>query len=385
LAKTTLKVALIHDWLTGMRGGEKCLEVLCRFFPDADLFTIFHDKGAMSPLIEGMNIRTSWIMRLPLAAKHFRMYLPLFPAAMESFNFSEYDLLISTSHCVAKGAIPSPQALHLSYVHTPMRYIWEMYPHYLGSSANPVKRALGPLIASYLRQWDITSSNHVDYFIANSHNVARRIQRHYRREATVIHPPVETETFINCGDVEDYYLIVTALVPYKQVHLAVEAFNQSGRRLLIVGSGPEKEKLTAAAKANISFLPFQQAPELKKLYSRCQALVFPGEEDFGIVPLEAQSCGRPVIAYGRGGALETVVPPESGAPATGLFFETLSAASLNQAVERFEKLTFDPQACRENALKFSKAKYTTEMAAFINARIEEKFRTGSPYLSIAEP
>lgn len=368
-----IKVALAHDWLTGMRGGEKCLEVLCEFFPQATLFTIFHQRGAMSPRIEGMRIRTSWIAGLPLASKRFRVYLPLFPAAIESFNLSDFQLVISTSHCVAKGVIPGPGALHISYIHTPMRYIWEMYPHYLGRSAGLLKRLGGSILASRLRTWDVNSCNRVDHFIANSHNVCDRIWRHYRRTAEVIPPPVDTDIFYPAGTPEDYYLIVTALVPYKQVDLAVEAFNRMGRRLVIVGDGPEKKRLQQQAKSNLEFLPWQNGDKLRDLYSRCRALIFPGEEDFGIVPLEAQACGRPVVAYGRGGVLETVIPAGSGQTPTGVFFQESHPEALIAAVEKVEAMDFDSQAIRNQALKFSRPLYVSRMADYINQCMVQKF------------
>jgi len=377
-----LRVALVHDWLTGMRGGEKVLEMLCDFFPRATLFTIFHDRGAMSPIIEGMEIRTSWIAKLPLADGHFRAYLPLFPRAIENFNFRKYDLIISTSHCVAKGAIPPAKALHISYIHTPMRYVWEMYPHYLGKNAGAIKRLAGTALASYLRRWDVASCPRVHYFIANSENVRRRIQWHYRREAEVIYPPVDGQLFRPSREPEDYFLIVTALVPYKQVNLAIEAFNKLGSRLVVVGDGPDKKKLQAMAKDNIEFLPWQGADGLRDLYSGCRALIFPGEEDFGIVPLEAQACGRPVIAYGRGGVLETVIPanPESAAEttenrgeATGLFFYESSAEALADAVRAFERHSFHPEAIRRQALRFDKPVFIRRLGDYLRTRIVEKF------------
>jgi glycosyltransferase involved in cell wall biosynthesis len=372
IPSTEFKVALVHDWLTGMRGGEKCLEVLCQFFPQATLYTIFHQRGAMSPVIEGMRVKTSWIADLPLAGNHFRAYLPLFPAAIESFNLSEYQLVISTSHCVAKGIIPAPGALHLSYIHTPMRYIWEMYPHYLGKTRNPLKRLGAALLASYLRSWDVNSCNHVDHFIANSQNVAGRIWRHYRRESVVIHPPVDTDFFHPVGPAGDYYLIVTALVPYKQVHLAIQAFNRMPHRLIVVGDGPEKSRLVRMAGSNVEFLPWSAGEALRNLYSGCKALVFPGEEDFGIVPLEAQSCGRPVVAYGRGGVLETVVPVGQTNP-SGVFFYELTPEALMAAVEELDKRPWDADAIRQHTLSFAKPIYTQKLADFINQCVGEKF------------
>jgi len=377
-----LKVALVHDWLTGMRGGEKVLEVLCGFFPQATLFTIFHDCGAMSPIIEGMEIKTSWIGRLPFAQKHFRAYLPFFPAAIESFDLRDYHLIISSSHCVAKGAIPAPEALHISYIHTPMRYIWEMYPHYLGAGAGLLKRAAGAVLASRLRAWDIASCHRVDHFIANSENVRRRIWRHYRRTADVIAPPVDGAFFHPVSEPGNYFLIVTALVPYKQVALAVQAFNRLGERLIIVGDGPEKSKLLNLAKSNIEFLPWQNSEKLRELYSGCRALIFPGEEDFGIVPLEAQACGRPVVAYGRGGVIETVIPanppaqgvrPVEVAEPTGVFFYESTAEALIEAVRKLDHHSFDSDAIRRNALRFDKPIFARRLADYLDARIQDKF------------
>lgn len=374
-----LKVALVHDWLTGMRGGEKVLEVLCSFFPEATLFTLFHQHGAMSPIIEAMDIKTSWIARLPFARNRFRTYLPLFPTAIESFDLRDYNLVISTSHCVAKGIIPASDALHISYIHTPMRYIWEMYPHYLGARAGMLKRAAGGIVASRLRSWDVASCNRVDYFIANSENVRKRIWRHYRRTAEVIPPPVDGDFFQADSAPGDYYLIVTALVPYKQVALAVEAFNRSGERLVIVGDGPEKSKLVKIAKRKIEFLPWQDSESLRRLYSGCRALIFPGEEDFGIVPLEAQCCGRPVVAYGRGGVLETVIPanrtPDQepmNAP-TGIFFFQSAPEALIEAVMSLDRYAFDPQAIRCHALKFDKPVFVKKLAQYLESRIKERF------------
>ncbi|MEX2088527.1 MAG: glycosyltransferase, partial [Bacteroidota bacterium] len=301
-------IAIVHDWLTGMRGGEKVLEVLCELHPGADLFTLLHNPGTVSPAIERMSIRTSFVNSLPFKENGYRRYLPLFPRAIESFDFSPYDLILSTSHCVAKGAVPRAGALHICYCHTPMRYVWEMYDDYFGKGrAGVLTRAAMKFFAPRLRQWDVRSSDRVHFYVANSQNVARRIHRHYGRAADVIHPPVDTSLFRSSERDEGYYLIVSALVPYKRVDLAVRVFNILGERLLVVGKGPELETLKAMASKRIEFLGWQPDSELAGLYAGCRALVFPGVEDFGIVPLEAMASGKPVIAFGRGGALETVV------------------------------------------------------------------------------
>ncbi|TKJ41904.1 glycosyl transferase family 1 [candidate division LCP-89 bacterium B3_LCP] len=385
------QIALVHDWLTGMRGGEKCLEVLCEFFPEATLFTIYHDHGAMSPIIEGMKIRTSWIERLPFARPYFRAYLPFFPAAIENFDLSAYQLIISTSHCVAKGVKTPHGSLHLSYIHTPMRYIWEMYRHYLGSARNPLKRLFGPVLASRLRTWDVASSDRVDEFIANSENVRKRIGKHYSRDATVIHPPVDTDFYHPTENQGDYYLIVTALVPYKAVDIAVHAFNSLGRKLIIVGDGPECNHLKQIANANIEFLPWQNEESLRNLYSGCQALIFPGEEDFGIVPLEAQSCGRPVVAYGRGGVLETVIPLNQQSRTadkepTGVFFHHPNSESLAEAVRELDGFDFKTEAIRRHALQFRRSVFVRKMADFINASLRKKFGNSEdiPFIKLTD-
>ena len=248
-----VRVALVHDWLTGMRGGEKILEVVCELYPDATLFTLLHNEGAMSPTIENMEIRTSFVQNLPLKEEHYRRYLPLFPRAIGSLDFSGYDLIISTSHCVAKGAKPDANALHICYCFTPMRYVWEQYHEYFGKGrADPVTRAAMAMVAPALRKWDVRTSNRVHYFVADSENVAKRIERYYARAADVIHGPVDTSIFSIQEQQLDYYLVVSALVPYKRVDLAIETFNRMDRRLVIIGSGPEERKLKAMM---LSWLP----------------------------------------------------------------------------------------------------------------------------------
>ena len=299
-----MKIALVHDWLTGMRGGEKVLEVLCELYPDASLYTLLHNRGTVSSLIEQREIHTSFIDRLPLKTKSYRNYLPLFPRAIESFDFSQYDLLLSSSHAVAKGARPAPGAVHICYCHTPMRYVWELYDDYfVPGRAGLLTRAVMSVVAPRLRRWDVDSSERVHYFISNSRNVAQRISRYYHRTSDVVHPPVNLDQFTLSEGDDGYFLIVSALVPYKRVDLALHVFNESGEKLLIVGTGPERSRLQALARRNIEFLGWQSDVDLARLYARCRALIFPGVEDFGIVPLEARASGKPVIAFGEGGAL----------------------------------------------------------------------------------
>jgi glycosyltransferase involved in cell wall biosynthesis len=365
-----MRVALIHDWLTGMRGGEKVLEVFCELFPDADLYTLIHAKGACSETIERMRIHTSFLQMVPFAASRYRYLLPVFPHAIESFALRDYDLVLSSSHCVAKGVIPPAGALHVAYVHTPMRYVWDQFEDYFGPGrATPLVRVAAKAVAPWLRAWDVATSDRADFFVANSRNVARRVEKRYRREAQVIHPPVDCQRFTAPRDStpSDFYLMVTAFAPYKRVDLAVEAFGRLGRPLRIVGGGQDERKLKSQLPANVKFLGPRSGSELVEMYARCRALVFPGEEDFGIVPLEAQACGRPVIAFGKGGATETVRPlGGSGAP-TGVFFGEQTAESLVEAVLRYEAhiAEFSSEVARQNAMQFDRPLFKDRVRSFL--------------------
>ena len=370
-----MKVALVHDWLTGMRGGEKCLEVLCELYPEADLFTLLYVKNRLSDVIERMNIKTSFIQKLPMASNYYRYYLPLFPTAIEQLDLRGYDLIISTSHCVAKGILPMPDSLHISYCHTPMRYVWDMHFEYFGKSGRRFQNPLIPLLSNYLRTWDVASSQRVDHFIANSRHVQKRIRKFYRRESTVIYPPVDCDFFQPSPSSEkagDYFLMVTAFAPYKRVDLAIDAFNGLGRTLLIVGDGQEKKSLRKKAKKNVEFLGWQGDEKIRDYYRGCKAFIFPGREDFGITPVEAQACGKPVIAYGRGGALESVVPFPEERP-TGVFFDQPTADSLLNAIDLFERNVdrFDPHEIRKNALRFHKKNFRERIRSFVDRRVEE--------------
>jgi glycosyltransferase involved in cell wall biosynthesis len=364
------RIALVHDWLTGMRGGEKILEVFCELFPEATLFATIHNQGAMSPIIEKMKIKTSFIQHLPMKAKKYRHYLPIMPLAMELLDFREFDFVLSTSVAVAKLAKPRAGALHICYCNTPMRYIWDQYDEYFGKGkAGDITRAAMAIAAPALRWWDLRTCGRVHYFIGNSHNVAERISRIYHRPADVIYPPVNTELFSVSEKDNGYYLVVSALVPYKRVDLAVEAFNQVGEKLLIVGTGPEKDKLEKMAKKNVEFLGWQNDKDLTKLYAGCRALIFPGVEDFGIVPLEAMASGKPVVAYAKGGALETVVA--GGKQPTGVFFHEQSANALLDAVKLLSRTKFDPYAIRQHTAKFDRVKFKQQMQEYIVQRFGE--------------
>jgi glycosyltransferase involved in cell wall biosynthesis len=361
-------VALVHDWLTGLRGGERVLEQLCLMYPDADVFTLVHVRGASGPVIERHRIGTSFLQRLPLATRKWRHYLPLFPLAIERIDLSGYDLVVSTSHAVAKGCRPAPGALHVSYIHTPMRYVWDQFDAYFGPGrAGIVTRAAAHAVAPALRRWDVASTARVHALVANSRFVAERIRRLWRREAAaVVYPPVDVARFAPCAPAlrEDYALIVSALVPYKRVDLAVAAFSRLGRRLLVVGDGPELQRLRALAGPSVTLLGAAGAEALPDLYSRAAFFVLPGEEDFGIAPVEAQAAGRPVLAYGSGGALETVVEGE-----TGVFFPNINERSFINALPAIDRLAreADPHLIRQNALRFAQERFAGEMAAAIGA------------------
>ncbi len=361
------RVALVHDWLTGMRGGERCLEAFCELLPDADLFTLVHFKGSVSPVIENRRIRTSFLDRLPVLRKKYRALLPLYPFAIESMDLTPYDVVVSLSHCVAKGVITRPDARHVCYCFTPVRYLWDMYHHYFPAERLGVlARRIVPATATFLRAWDVTSSRRVDRIIAISRYVKERIRKVWGREAEVLHPPVDMRRFSPAKERGDYFLMVTAFAPYKRVDLAIRAFKTLGLPLKIVGTGQEEARLRRAAPANVEFLGWKPDEEVASLYARARAFVFPGEEDFGITPLEAQASGRPVIAFARGGALETVVPDgdfsrPSGtdtaeSPPTGVLFPEQTPASLASAVRHFDEREDrfdDPGPMVQNAKRFA--------------------------------
>jgi glycosyltransferase involved in cell wall biosynthesis len=363
-----MKVALVHDWLTGMRGGEKVLDEMCAVWPDADLYALLYVPGKLSPAIERRRIVTSFIQRLPKAADWYRNYLPLMPTAIERFDLRGYDLVLSTSHCVAKGVVTPPHVCHISYLHTPMRYVWDLFEDYFSKErVGRWKRLVISFFANYLRAWDVVSAARVDDFVANSAHVARRIAKYYRRSATVIHPPVDTARF-SIGKPEDFYLVVSALAPYKRLDLAVQACAQLGRKLKVVGAGQDDRRLREVGGPHVEFLGWQDDAAVTELFRKCRAFLFPGEEDFGITPVEAQASGRPVIAFGKGGALETVRGLDQPQP-TGVFFARQTADEVAAAIRTFEEneARFDPTATRQHALAFDRAAFREKIKSHVEA------------------
>jgi len=363
-----IKTALVHDWLTGMRGGEKVLEALCGLFPGAAIHTLIYRKNSLSAIIEDMPIKTSFLNKLPGAERNYRYYLPVMPLAISCFDTSEYELIISVSHCVAKGIKKKrKEQIHICYCNTPMRYIWDSFSDYFSPRRNLAVWSAMLLLRPYLQYWDKKTSGekNVDFFIANSKNVAARIKKFWGRDSEVIYPPVDTDFYTMTEDKtsvpEDFYLVVSALVPYKRIDLAIKVFNKlNNKKLKIIGTGPEENYLRKLAKKNTEFLGWQDASSIREHYRRCKALIFPGEEDFGIVPVEVQSSGRPVIAYGRGGALETVIEGK-----TGIFFRQQTEKLLLEAVEVFEKMNFDPKVISSNAAKFSRDNFIKNIKSFL--------------------
>lgn len=361
-----MKVAIVHHWLVNMRGGEKVVQALCELYPQADIFTHVHAPENLGGAFAGHRVCTSFIQRLPKAKTLYQNYLPLMPLALEQLDLRGYDLVISSESGPAKGVLTSPETLHICYCNTPMRYVWDMYHDYL-EGVPRFKRLLIPPLMHYLRLWDQASANRVDHFVTNSAFVAKRVAKHYRREAEVIYPPVDTEDFSPGGSSDDFYLIVGQLVGYKRADLAVEAFNRSGRRLVVIGAGEQLEQLRPAAGANIEVLGRQSFDVIRDHYRRCRALIFPGVEDFGIVPVEAMASGRPVIAYGQGGALETVKDGVSG-----MFFREQTPEALNECLDRFEERVADfrPETISAHARQFDRSVFKQRIESSIKRLLD---------------
>lgn len=356
-----MKVAIVHYWLVNMRGGERVLEALCAMFPQADIFTHVYDPAAIPDTITSHFIKTSFIQALPRATRSYQAYLPLMPLALEQLDLRAYDLVISSESGPAKGVITRPDALHICYCHSPMRYLWDMYHDYR-ETAGTLRRWLMPVIFHYLRMWDVSSAARVDHFVANSAFVASRIRKYYRRDSVVIHPPVAVDDFSVADATDDFYLVVSQLVRYKRVDLAIEAFNRNGRKLVVIGDGELLHEFRKLARPNVTVLGRQPFSVIKDHYRTCKALVFPGVEDFGIVPVEAMASGRPVIAYRRGGVLETVKEEK-----TGIFFDEQTPESLSAAIARFESQfqKFRPEMIRAHAKLFDEQVFAARFRSFL--------------------
>jgi glycosyltransferase involved in cell wall biosynthesis len=355
-----VRVALIHDWLTGMRGGEKVLDALCEVFPAADVFTLVHVPGSTSPAIDRRRVTASPNQWLPAAGRLYRSYLPLFPFAVEQFDLDGYDLVISTSHCAAKSVVVPGRARHLCYCLTPMRYAWDQFDAYFGPDRVGARAsaALRPVLA-WLARWDRATAHRVHRYLAISQYVARRIRLYYNRESTIVYPPVDTDFFApDSAPVGPRFLVVSALVPYKRVDLAMTAARRAGIALTVVGDGPERERLEALAGGSVSLAGRKSDEEIRDLYRTSLAAVLPGEEDFGIVPVESQACGRPVVALGRGGALDTVVPG-----VTGILVDDDSEAALAEGLARAARHPWDSAAIRAHAERFSRDAFKRGVAA----------------------
>ena len=365
-----MKLAIVHDGLAtfGGRGGaEWVLTVLKEMYPDAPVFTTVYNEDRMPAYFQQYDIRPSFIQRFPFGRTKYKAYLPFMPTAVEQFDLSEYDVVLSCNHSVVKGVFTPPETLHLCYCYTPLRYAWDMYHEYmeLGWRSRIARFCVPPLL-TYMRMWDSLTSDRVDTFIAISHYVARRIWKYYRRESIVIYPPIDTSLFSMSETAEPYFLVVSRLEPYKRIDLAVQAFNKLGLPLVIIGDGTERAKLETLAKKNITFLGRQPDDVVREHMSKCQALIFPGEEDFGITPVEAQASGRPVIAYRGGGALETV------AAHTGQFFYPKTADALIQAVKTFDPGRFNSHAIRQHAQTFDISMFRQEMNNLIEKMVSNK-------------
>jgi glycosyltransferase involved in cell wall biosynthesis len=350
------RVALVHDWLTGMRGGERVLEVICGLFPGASLFTLVHVPGTVSATIERTRPRTSVLSVLPGIGRIYRHLLPLFPATIEQFDLDDCDLVISTSHCAAKSVIRPGRARHLCYCFTPMRYVWDQRHAYFGTDRlGPAAKALFPVLG-WLARWDAGTAHRVDRYLADSQHVARRILRYYNRRSAVIYPPVDTEFYCPDGTVPSpTALVVSALVPYKRIDVAIDACQEAGVPLRIVGGGPEEARLRSRAGAGVEFLGNRTDEEIRALYRGAGVVLLPGEEDFGIVPVEAQACGRPVVALARGGAVETVIDGE-----TGVLVGSDSSTALAAGIRRGLELPLEPATIRRAAERFGRARFEVE-------------------------
>lgn len=377
----SLRIAIIHEWLVTYAGSERALEHILAIYPEADLYCVvdFLEQQQRRYILEKIP-KTTFIQKLPKAQRYYRYYLPLMPLAVEQFDLSGYDLVISSSHAVAKGALTGPDQLHISYVYSPMRYAWDLQAQYLKEAGleKGVKSWLAKWALHKMRNWDLRTAHGVDSFVAISHFISRRIKKAYRRESTVIYPPVDIHAFTKVDRKESFYLTASRMVPYKRMDLIVEAFGKMpNRRLVVIGDGPDFNKVKTRAAKNIELLGYQELEVMRNYMQRARAFVFAPEEDFGIIPLEAQACGTPVIAYGKGGALETIRSLENHEEPTGVFFKSQSVESIKDAVEYFEENmeAITPDACRKNAERFSPEIFRENFSSFVEKEYDQFQKT----------
>lgn len=373
-----MKVAIIHDWLVTYAGAERVLEQMLHIFPEADLYSLvdFLDTDNRN-FIKNKIIHTSFIQKMPKAKKKYRNYLPLMPLAIEQFDLREYDLIISSSHCIAKGVITGPNQIHICMCYSPVRYAWDLQGQYLRESGleTGLKGWIAKIILHYIRLWDLRAVNGVDYFIAISKYIKRRIKKVYCRDSNIIYPPVDVSSFKLCENKDDFYITASRMVPYKKMDLIVEAFSKlPDKKLIVIGNGPDFEKIKSRAGHNVVLMGYQPFEVLKEHMQRARAFVFAAEEDFGITPVEAQACGTPVIAFAKGGALETVRGLEQEKP-TGLFFKEQTVTSVVNAISKFEEniAAFTAKNCRENAERFSEGRFRKEFKKYIDGVLKNHF------------
>lgn len=371
-----MKKALIHDWFSTYAGAEKCVESFTNVWDDFEIYGLidFLSERDRDKILKGKQAHTSFIQKLPFAKSKYRNYLPLFPLAIEQFDLSGYDVVLSSSHAVAKGVLTHSNQLHIAYIHTPIRYAWDLYHQYLRESGldSGLKGVLAKYFLHKIRLWDAVSANRVDHCVANSRYIARRIEKIYGKPSDVIYPPVDVDKFTLREAKEEFYLTASRMVPYKKIDLIVEAFSQTDKKLLVIGDGPDMAKIKSKASKNVELLGFADDETMRDLMGRAKAFVFAAEEDFGITPVEAQACGTPVICFGRGGARETVIDGESG-----LYFMEQNVKELLDAVAKFEQNRdkFEPVKIRENSLRFSRARFEAEIKSYVEKKYEE-FKDG---------
>lgn len=361
-----MRVALVHDALVDTGGAERVVQIFHEIFPDAPLYTSVYNPATTFAYFKEMDIRTSFLQRVASSKKTFRLFFPLYPLAFEQFNLAGYDIVLSSSTYWAKGVITRPETCHICYCNTPSRVAWRYHDYVAQENFGWLMRALLPLLVKSFRDWDVLTAQRVDYFIAGSHNAAKRIRKYYRRQATVIHSPIDASSYKTSSAVDDYFLIVSRLNSYKRIDLAIEAFNELGLPLIIVGDGPQRRRLEAMARSNIRFTGRVADENLRDLYAACKALVVPGEEDYGLTSLEAQASRRPVIAYGRGGALETIVPS-----VTGMFFDKQTPQALAEVVRKFDTRQFDPVRIRAHAIQFDREAFKQQISRFVAEKYDE--------------